>query len=805
MIRYGVFVLCLCLIPGGIIAQDDDDDEKKAAQATADSNMLVLRGDVPPQAYRVENIELKRDAGTVILRSGQIAFLQTVLEKNVAAIFVGEGQLRLEPTTIVDANYLMRLTGAQAADEKFTSALLLFTDTTYEEVIQQAKTMPAEPSLASALKDLKGRALPFDSSAEIVDELTRPAIKGSFRAYMRGGKSNDLRFLVVPSGAVPELSREEVALLDLDGASERRGIWYLSHTQKEWQNRSASSAEDKRIAEAQHYRIDTTIQPNRNLSGSTELKFTALVDGARVLHLDLVPSLRVSQVTGQNGAKLGYFRQRGLHVMMPVPMVKGQTYTIRVEYDGGKVVRNEGSGNFAVGARESWYPNLNSFHDRAAYDLSFKVPKQYTLVSVGKQTKQAKEGDYAVSEWTSEVPLAIAGFNYGDFVRKQVSDSQTKYEFEAYTSKEVPDYLKAPPEELSLRRDAPSGGFGSASPSTLAQQILADGENSIRVYEHYFGPAPYGRIALTQQPQFSFGQSWPTLVYLPISAFFDSTQRWALLGGNAFRFAEFIQEVTPHEVAHQWWGHMVGWSTYHDQWLSEGFADFSAGLFLEATEKPDQVDKFWNRLRDAIIQKNQFGTTPNEAGPLWLGLRLNMPKNPGAYNRVIYSKGAYVVQMLRMMMRDPQTGDKDFMDLMHDFVQTNLHKNATTEGFKSIVEKHMKPNMDAEGNQRIDWFFRDWVYGTDLPAYRMEYSLAPSSGGKVLFTGKLSQSGVPTDFRMRVPLYFDFDGKVGRAGAATLIGSSSIEIKVELPKKPKRVLLNANHDVLATDITVKEL
>ena len=67
-------------------------------------------------------------------------------------------------------------------------------------------------------------------------------------------------------------------------------------------------------------------------------------------------------------------------------------------------------------------------------------------------------------------------------------------------------------------------------------------------------------------------------MYLPVSAFLDSTQLCRLLGQGAFNFTHFIQEVTPNEVAHQWWGHMVGWSSYHDQWLSEGFADFSAGL-----------------------------------------------------------------------------------------------------------------------------------------------------------------------------------------------------------------------------------
>lgn len=37
----------------------------------------------------------------------------------------------------------------------------------------------------------------------------------------------------------------------------------------------------------------------------------------------------------------------------------------------------------------------------------------------------------------------------------------------------------------------------------------------------------------------------------------------------------------------KWWGHAVGWASYHDQWLSEGFAEFSAALFLENTGGSD--------------------------------------------------------------------------------------------------------------------------------------------------------------------------------------------------------------------------
>jgi aminopeptidase N len=335
---------------------------------------------------------------------------------------------------------------------------------------------------------------------------------------------------------------------------------------------------------------------------------------------------------------------------------------------------------------------------------------------------------------------------------------------------------------------------------------MVDAQNSMRLFTHWFGEAPYGRIAITQQPQFNFGQSWPTLVYLPISAYLDSTQRYMLLGGINSRFTEFIEEVTPHEVSHQWWGHIVGWASFHDQWLSEGFADFSAGLFLQATEKnSDKYLKYWDRQRRNIVEKNQWGNRPNDAGPIWMGLRLNTFKTQGAYNRLVYPKGGYILHMLRAMMYDRNTGDQRFIDMMHDFVKTYFNQNASTESFKRVVEKHMTPLMDIERNKRMDWFFNEWIYGTELPRYRLEYTLTPEPEGKVMLKLAVTQSGVSERFKMVVPVYVDLDGKVMRLGEATLIGNTTTpEFKVKLPQKPKRVLINAFHDVLSMESVSQE-
>jgi hypothetical protein len=790
---------------------------KRSGLANSDPNYQALRSAALGSSYRVENLRLKRDVGSFVFKAGVVDFIKPVMGRVVIGVFTGEGEFRLEPVIPLERDYLNRLTGKPAVEEVFRSVVLCFTDDTYEEISKAGKALDEAAKGGGAWNEFRDRmrrrsdeprsmweALLGGEDAANVDadllaELYDTSKPRSFSAYIHGSKHGDLRFFVKPNGVLPQLpSPEEVALIRYDPGGQTEGVWYLSHLESEWKEQTASSEEDKRTVAAEHYRVETAIGGNDRLTASCEMRYRALRDGARVLKFALLPSLRVIRVTA--GDKEISFIQEprkqdgSFYVVLPEPLRKGAVQTVTIEYEGNKVVEKAGAGNFFVRARTSWYPNVNAFTERSTFDLTFKVPKSYSLIGVGKLVKEWKEDNYAAFHWVSEVPLAVAGFNYGIFKPARQTDATLKYDIETYATRDAPSYLQH------------AGAAGNVTPSRMAETAMVQTLNSMRVFSKYFGELPYGRIAITQQPDFSFGQSWPTLVYLPVSAFLDSTTRWMLLGQGAFRFAEFIDEVTPHEVAHQWWGHIVGWASYHDQWLSEGFADFSAGLYLHLTEpKPDKFITYWDRARQRLFEKNQFGFSPNGTGPIWMGLRLNTFKTPGGYSRLVYPKGGFVLHMLRQMMYDPKTGDERFIAMMQEFVKSHHNRNASTESFKAVAEKHMTTEMDLDGNRRLDWFFGQWVFGTAAPKYSLEYSVTPVADG-VMVKGRLTQSGVPDDFRMRVPLYLDFDGKLIRAGMLYAAGSKTMpDFEFKLPKKPKRVLVNAMQDVLAVENTSKEI
>jgi len=269
----------------------------------------------------------------------------------------------------------------------------------------------------------------------------------------------------------------------------------------------------------------------------------------------------------------------------------------------------------------------------------------------------------------------------------------------------------------------------------------------------------------------------------------------------------YFKVVAPHEVAHQWWGHTVGFNSYRDQWMSEGFADFSASLYLQAfyTKEPQQYTQFWNDEKQLLLERNKEGFRAIDAGPLTMGYRMSNSRTGfDLTRRLIYPKGAFVLHMIRMMMWDRRTGDHDFKELMQDFVKSYSGKSASTEDFQAMVEKYMNNDMKAiSGGNKMDWFFNEYVYGTDLPTYKFDYSFENTPEGDVVLSFKLAQSSVDDRFKMLVPIYLELaDGRIINLGRARAIGTKPIEEKVPirgLKDKPRRAMINYANDVLASE------
>ena len=790
---------------------------KSLAFANTDHVYRQLRDLGLGESFHFDNFTLTSDAATFQFQKGTLTFLSPVDGVVTGAIFIGEGHFNLKPLLALDATELSRRTGAAEVNEDFGEAVFRFTRDGRLKFLPGLGDRTEATSEAAAvlshwrerMRQRQERALSFTQSllqgetmdnvdADVLAAVYNLAHPEFFNAYLRGKKHKDLRFFVRNRvGAVPQLdSPEEVALInyDPDGMGMEDGVWYLAHLKTEYSNRTANSREDRRLFATHRYKIETVIAKNGHLFSTATISFEPLVAGERMLKFGLLPNLRVTRVADELGKDL-YFIQESrkedgsFYAILPQAPPLGKEVSITVEYSGDKVLEQAGEGSFYVLARTSWYPNLNGFGEKALYDLTFKVPHHYKVISVGKLESESVEQDLAVSHWITPIPVAVAGFNYGAYERLDMPDDITGYKISGYYLSELPD---------SLRR---SRALQSLAPRSMTNYALEQTRAQLQLCSFYFGKIPYEEIHITEQPDFNFGQSWPNLVYLPISAYTDSTQRWMLFGSINSKFTGFVQEVTPHEVSHQWWGHSVGWATYHDQWLSEGFAEFSAGLFLQqavgADWRKDYLE-FWERLRQRILEKNNFGIAPNDAGPLWMGLRLISPRTESAYQNVTYPKGAYVLEMLRSMMRSTEDKDQDkaFIAMMHDFVESHREKAATTESFKAIAEKHMTKLMDFDKNGRLDWFFKEWVYGTQVPRYHFEYQVASGDGGHLKLHMTITQSEVDDHFAMLVPVFADFGKGMSRIGQIGIVGNSTRTVDVPLPAQPKKVALNANKDIL---------
>ena len=761
---------------------------------------LTLSGD----AVTVNNLELKRDAGTFHLRSGVVCFVTPVEGKVTGAVFVGDGNFILEPPAS-ERSMLKLLTKEDEFSENFSQMTLRFTDSTYEE-IKKGGTAGASGCDAGPLKDSQHTTrhkLKTNLDSRILEDVLSPEPGGLFIAFIHGKRYNGQELFTID----PHESRDQVDFMTYD--ENKFGDW--SSFPMSAQHREGAIGRPIRI---EHQELDTTFEKSAELVGKSKTTFTASLNSLRVVPLNLFRTLRVRSVTSADGQPLPFIQEdknddAQFSVILPKALAVGEQFTINAEYEGKEAVTNEGGGNYFPVARNNWYPSnpAASFGEYASYDMTFRIPKGMQIAATGMRVSENNEGGQNVTVWKSEAPQTVAGFSFGKFKVEEGKLDKPEYLVQSFANQEAPSWVQglqhdANADDLpSMGTHSPGAALGTMSTTGLNKKALAEGELAVQLYSDYFGPSLFKHLQLTQQTACNFGQSWPELVWIPICYYFDSTVRHQL--GMDWGDRGYWKVVTPHEVAHQWWGHTVGFGSYRDQWMSEGFAELSASLYLTMIEKnPKKFITFWNDERELLLERDAQGFRAIDAGSLTMGYRTSNSRTGfDTTRRLIYPKGAYILHMLRMMMHDNRTGDQLFKETMHDFVNTYRGKAATTEDFKAIVEKHMTQEMDLQGNHKLDWFFNEYVYGTQLPSYQMSATFDTGADGDVVMNMKVTQSNVNDSFRMLVPIYLELPNGMFFLGRARLMGNATFDQKIPLKglkDKPKRAVISYYDDVLAS-------
>jgi hypothetical protein len=772
-----------------------------AKSPNANGAYQALRSRGPSgQSFKVKDLTLKRDAGELRLTDGTVTLYGEVNGRITGAVFQGQGVLHVEPPSAMERHQLKIVMNTEVLDQPFTTAVLAFTDDTAAE-LKAASTGAASASsaagLAEEMQSLCRKDLHYDLEERLLADVIRSKPGGFFMANLKGPLfSKRLLYFVDPNGAFA-VAPEEVGLLTSADSEYDITLGFGSEAQ-----RTAKQAAENTTFGISQQTIDIQIEKNGRVTARATALVTANQDGVQVLALDLFPTLRATGAWNAKGESLDYIqedkdRDPDFAIVLRKPLAKGESTEITTVYGGKDVVADLGNGNYEFngGARESWYPNVrDSLGNYAHYHLTFHTPKDVQVVATANLLHDAPEGKGRVSEWQTISPLPVAGFNLGQF-KSDHGERNANLQVQSFANENTSDSVA----QLAGSGMIMGGTMGTAG---MLKRATSEGEAAVQIYTDYFGPLQFDHISLTQQNYCGYGQSWPMLVYLPICYFWDSTIQHQL--GLLDSDPSFWNSVTAHEVAHQWWGQTVGFNSYRDQWMSEGFAEFSASLFLLQTNKDNKAYlQFWSDGRKLLLEKNKNGKRPIDVGPVVMGARVDSSRaGDNVYRALIYEKGAFILHSLDRLFWTKKYQDAPFKAAMHDFVNTYRNKSATTEDFKAIMEKDMPPWVDIAHNHKLDWFFNAYVYGTELPSYSAT-STFEKKGDDTIVHFKLSQTGVSESFTMLVPIYLEFENKnVFPLGEATMIGPHDIEQTVnlgKLPSPPKRIIANYNYDLLSAN------
>ena len=501
-----------------------------------------------------------------------------------------------------------------------------------------------------------------------------------------------------------------------------------------------------------NYRIEAQIIPDQHLLRAGADITLIPLDATRSVVFELNGSLKVDSIE-KDGKPLTGFVQDAVGVGALGPSVRidlgqvvpaNQPVTLRIRWSGALVspeggplatrrlayVGNEGS--YLMYASR-WFPFHDYAADRATSDITLVVPAGLQVAGTSDDPIVAqpspKEGAIRY-RFVHRQPVLIGNFAAGQYINRNLTFGNYQLQLYALPGSE--------------------------------KRIDAFAELTGRVLEFYtksYGKPLFGnRLVIVQIDDESVDTySGPGMVFLS-AKMFDPTR-------------PVPEEKLQREIAYQWWGQSVGLKSFDDAWISQGLAEWSAFAFRESTLTAGGLDAAQREQQERALTFEQTASIARAPGAL--------DDQSAAYQSIVFYKGSMVFRMLRETI-----GKENFDRLLRTFLENFRGKNASIDDFEKLAT--------SIGQDNLRYFFAQWVEGTGVPEFTVDYQIIRTRAGKFRTRGTVKQN--LETLRMPVELLLRAEGD--NHSTIIRIEGRSEDFDFESNGQPLEVVVDPNNKIL---------
>ncbi len=741
-----------------------------------------------PTEYNVRNLLIESTDLRLSMSSGH-AFVAKTDEGVTALVLRGRGEMIFTPQPVAEKTQLRIFSKAEALVTAFDMALLRFSPAAFRQHVEEG-ALTERPADEGDLR----RAREFFQE-NVVKSFTLDLGDLSSRTWSLSPSGDDLlaeihtkRFDTL-TYARSENEAEDVSLFD---RAKRRYISSYASPEK-LETRGRFYDEDDMVDyDVLDYRLNVRFDPERNwIDGIETLSLRVKAPLVSTLTLRLDERLDVRAVSSPDFGRLMHLRvlgQNNLIVNLPAGVLQGTELELTVSYAGRlppQSLERETIGvdqdtqlpqvveiavppepHWVYSNGAYWYPQ-STVSDYATATMRITVPDGYDCVASGLQ---AVGSPIRVEPKGGGKALKIYVFIAGRPVR--------------YLGCAISRFVDVASGALTPAASGARDGGADTPVAGLTLTVVSnprqDGRSRtlretaadiLRFYASLMGDAPYPGFTLAVTESQVPGGHSPAYFAVLDQPLPTSPFTWR---NDPVNFNSFPSFFLAHEIAHQWWGQGVGWENYHEQWLSEGLAQYFALLYAEHARGPQLESSMLRQMRTWSLRYA-------DQGPIYLGYRLgHVQGRHQIFRALVYNKSAEVLHMLRRLI-----GDDAFFDGLRRFYEEHKYQKAGTDDLRRA--------MEATSGVPLQRFFDQWIDGVAIPRLRFSSRERATPGGSSV-TLRFEQQGEIFD----VPVTVTLIGRSGeRRDVLVKVTEAVTEVTVPIDFKLRDIDVNDDNAALA--------